>query len=93
MKTNNKEVARALTEARKEKSVVLCSIRIAKNTKSKSKRGGQFSSIEGTVSDIKVNADGNPYVVIQPRRKDRHPQNVQLDNVLTVRVGEEVVKR
>jgi len=84
MKTKNK-VARALTAARKEKTTVLCSIRLKKN--------GQFSSVEGTVSDIKVSKDGNPYVVIQPRRKDRHPQTVPLNNVLTVRVGEEVVRK
>jgi hypothetical protein len=84
MKVKNK-VARALTAARKEKSTVLCSIRLKKN--------GQFSSVEGTVSDIKVSKDGNPYVVIQPRQKNRHVQSVSLDNILTVRVGEEVVKR
>lgn len=84
MKVKNK-VARALTEARKEKATVLCSIRLKKN--------GQFSSVEGTVSEIKVSQDGSPYVVIQPRQKNRHVQSVALNNVLTVRKGDVVYKR
>lgn len=82
---NRNEIARALTAACKEKTTVLCGIRLKKN--------GQFSSVEGTVASIKVSQNGDPYVVIQPRQKNRHVQSVPLDNVLTVRIGEDVYKR
>lgn len=83
MKSKNR-VARAITEAKKEKSEVRLNIRLQKN--------GQFSSVSGFVKELKVNAEGEPYAVVKPKG-NKHIQSVPLNNVLAVVKDGEIVKR
>jgi len=68
------KVARVIYEANKDKQTIKASIRLKKN--------GQFSSINGTVEDIKVSRDGFPYLVVH---KSNHKwQSVRLENIISV---------
>ena len=77
-------VARAIYQAKKEKTIIRANIRLKKN--------GQFSSIEGKVDDIKVSMDGNPYIVIDPKG-NKHIQSVALSNVIAVYKDNKLFKR
>lgn len=68
------KVARVIYEANKDKQTIKASIRLKKN--------GQFSSINGTVEDIKVSRDGFPYLVVH--KTDQKWQSVRLENVISV---------
>lgn len=83
MKKN--KVARAIYTARKDNSDVRLNIRLKKN--------GQFSSVSGTVKEVKVSQDGNPYVVVKPNKGKKEYQSVPLENVLAVVLGDVVYKR
>ena len=82
MKVN--KVARAITEAKKNKSEVRLNIRLAKN--------GQFSSVSGFVSDLKVDSNGGVYAVVKPKG-NKHIQSVPLKNVLAVMKDGQLYKK
>lgn len=77
------KIARAIYEARKNKSTIRANIRLKKN--------GQFSSVSGTVSEVKVSKDGEAYVIFKGKGKgSKEFQSVPLNNVLAV-VKDDVV--
>lgn len=82
MKVKNK-VARAITEAKKEKSEVRLNFKKQEN--------GRFSSISGLVSELKVSQDGNVCVVVKKGKNNY--RTVVLDSVMTVVKDGEVYKR
>lgn len=71
---DRKEIVRTIYEAKNEKLIVRANIRLKKN--------GRFSSIEGVVKEVKINHDGNPYIVIQPI--GRHIQSVVFSNIMYI---------
>ncbi len=81
MKKN--KVAEKLFEARKEKVEVKLNIRKQSN--------GQFSSVSGKVSELKVAKSGEAYVVVKGGKHGF--QTVALENVLMVVKDGTVYKR
>ena len=81
----SKKLVKAITNAKKDKSEVRLNIRLKKN--------GQFSSVSGKVSELKVNQDGQVYAVVKPSKGRKQFQSVPLENVLAVVRDGEVVKR
>lgn len=67
------KIARAVYDASKDGDIVKASIRLRKN--------GHFSSVEGTVEDVRVSRDGFPYVVFE---KQDGWQNVRLTNIRSI---------
>ena len=83
MKIKNK-LAKAITEAKKNKEEVRLNIRLKKN--------GQFSSVSGLVKELKVSAEGEAYAVVKPKG-NKHIQSVPLNNVLAVVKDGEIFKK
>lgn len=81
----SKKLVKTLTSAKKEKAEVRLNIRLKKN--------GQFSSVSGHVSELKVSQEGDVYCVVKPSKGRKAFQSVPLDNVLAVVRDGEVVKR
>lgn len=80
-KTN--KVARAVYQARKDKSPISANIRLKKN--------GQFSSVSGVVEDLKVSRDGVPYATVCKGKGEY--QNVRLDNILCLNKDNKVYRK
>lgn len=77
------KVARAVYQARKDKSPISANIRLKKN--------GQFSSVSGVVEDLKVSRDGFAYLTV--KKENDEYQSVRLDNVLCVNKDDKVYRR
>lgn len=71
----------AITGVKRDKAEVKLNVRLKKN--------GQFSSIVGRVSEIKMNNDGELYAVVVPKEKSRHIQSVLLANVMAIMGADE----
>ena len=79
---NSKIIFRALKDAQKNKRFIGATIRLKKN--------GRFTKINGQVYDLKLNRDGEIYVVIEnqlglPRQDGKKWQSVRLSNILGIR--------
>lgn len=70
------KIPRVIFNANKNKDKIKANIRLKKN--------GQFSSVSGIVSDLKVSRDGSPYVVFKKFEGDNKWQNVRLSNIRAV---------
>jgi len=82
MKKN--ELARAVFQARKDKQPIAASIRLKKN--------GKFSSVCGTVEDLRASMDGFVYLTIK-KDGDRPYQSVRLENILSLRKDGKLYKK
>ena len=89
MKNNNKEVneiAQALWDARREKAIVLCNIKV-------DKENSRFGSVKGTVEAINTTRNGKASYIIKTNKKTHIFQTVPLKNILTVRKDGKVVRK
>lgn len=78
------KIARAVYQAKKDGRKIQASIRLKKN--------GQFSSVSGTVEDLKVSRDGFVYLVVKNDNNDKPYQNVRLENILCIKKNNKLYK-
>ena len=77
------KITREIYEASKTNEEVVLNIRLQKN--------GRFAGISGIVKELRVSRDGFPYVVIKKDKKSW--QNVRLNNILSVKRNNKVIKK